>query len=377
MTAKVAIIGSGSHLPGDPVPSENINDVLGEIPGMSSSLEGRARRMQDAILKRTGVRQRHYALDPKTRAQTESNVSIAEKSVRKALEMADIPAESLDLLVVAAPMSDFACPPASALLQERLGIERCMEIEIHSNCTGTPKALQVAFDMLRLGRYKRAAVVYTQLSSVFLRREFYTPGKVGLQNLALRWIMSDGAGALILEGDADGPEILDVHVESIGGFEPAGMSGFSHGAFGHDHPLQGDSFMKELAESGEQQVLQDVARVSKLAPGHLVEGLANMIKTAGIDGSTIDEYLLGIPGRHFVSDGIRDMFRDLVGAEPEPSDRRFDFTWVDDFGYCGGATMLVQVDKLMRSGRLKSGQLVAAYLEESSKWMSGGFLARA
>jgi hypothetical protein len=28
-------------------------------------------------------------------------------------------------------------------------------------------------------------------------------------------------------------------------------------------------------------------------------------------------------------------------------------------------------------GRLKGGELVAAHLEESSKWMSGGFIARA
>jgi 3-oxoacyl-[acyl-carrier-protein] synthase III len=50
---------------------------------------------------------------------------------------------------------------------------------------------------------------------------------------------------------------------------------------------------------------------------------------------------------------------------------------MENFGYCGGATMFIQFDRLARSGRLRKGDLVAAYLEESSKWMSGGFLARA
>ena len=95
---------------------------------------------------------------------------------------------------------------------------------------------------------------------------------------------------------------------------------------------------------------------------------------AGIAGDDVAEFVLGIPGRHFVNDTIIDYFRELVGTEPAG---RYAWSAVDDFGYCGGATMLVQFDRLMRSGALKPGDIVAAYLEESSKWMSGGFIARA
>lgn len=373
MLHKVAIIGSGSHLPGEPVASADIDRVLGPVPGMSPTLEGRARRLAEAILRRTGVHQRHYALDPVSRRQTETNVSMAAIAAGRALEMAGIPADGVDLLITAGPMADYFCPPTSALLQDRLGIARCTEIEIHSNCTGTPKALQVAFDMLRCGRYRRALVTYSQLSSVFLRAEYFTPGKVGLENLALRWIMSDGSGALLLERDAAGIELIDVHVESIGGDEPPGMAGFSHGGFAHDHPLDGAGLLPAIAAAGAQQVSQDIARVSKLAPVHLVDGLAAMLAAAGVEGDRVGEFLLGIPGRHFVADAIRDHFHAAIATDPEG---RLDFTWVDDFGYCGGATMLVQFDRLVRSGRLAPGMIVAAYLEESSKWMSGGFIAR-
>jgi 3-oxoacyl-[acyl-carrier-protein] synthase III len=67
-------------------------------------------------------------------------------------------------------------------------------------------------------------------------------------------------------------------------------------------------------------------------------------------------------------------FKDLMDADPLERGR---WSLIDDFGYCGGATMLIQYDRLVRSGTLKPGDLVAAYLEESSKWMSGGFMARA
>lgn len=374
MSERVAIIGTGSVLPGNPVPADQVDSVLGAIEGLSPSLEGRARRLEAAILQRTGVRFRHYALDPATRRQTESNASIAEKAVRAALDMAGVAPESIDLIVVGAPMADYACPPTSALLQERLGIERCAEFEIHSNCTGTPKALQLAFDMLRVGRYRRAVVAYSQLSSVFLRREFYLPALVGLENLALRWIMSDGAGAVVLDSGAAGMELLDVHVESIGGHEQAGMRGFAQGSFGYDRSLDGLSVLGALEATGEHHVAQDIGRVSRMAPAHLIEGLANMLEKAGVLGTSISEYLLGIPGRHFVSDAMTGYFHEKTGAE---LGRNFDFTWVDEFGYCGGATMLVQLDRLVRSGRLHAGDMIAAYLEESSKWMSGGFLARA
>jgi 3-oxoacyl-[acyl-carrier-protein] synthase III len=49
---------------------------------------------------------------------------------------------------------------------------------------------------------------------------------------------------------------------------------------------------------------------------------------------------------------------------------------VSQFGYCGGAASLVQFDRMAREGLLAPGSLIAAYVEESSKWMSGGFLVR-
>ena len=374
MTHSVSIVGTGAYLPGAPVPADSVDKVLGTIAGMPGRVADHAARMERAVLARTGVRQRYYALDPVTRAQTETTATMAEKAIRLALAAADVDAGSIDLLVVAGPMADYACPPTSAIVQGRLGIEKCTEIEIHSNCTGTPKAIQVAFDMLRVGRYRRAAVAYTQLSSVFLRSEYFNPEHVRLENLALRWIMSDGAGALILERDGDGIELVDTHIESIGGLSEPGMHGFQHGSFARDSSIADRRLLTAIHESGAHHLFQDIREVSRLAPGHLVDGVANMLKRAGIAGADVAEFVLGIPGKHFISDALIEYFKDVVGIDPTG---RYSHSAVDDFGYCGGATMLVQMDRLVRGGSLKPGDIVAAYLEESSKWMSGGFIARA
>ncbi|NIQ80113.1 MAG: 3-oxoacyl-ACP synthase, partial [Anaerolineae bacterium] len=50
-------------------------------------------------------------------------------------------------------------PPITTRIQEALGIDTCSEMAIHSNCTSAYKALMVAHDMVRNGRYKNALVI--------------------------------------------------------------------------------------------------------------------------------------------------------------------------------------------------------------------------
>jgi 3-oxoacyl-[acyl-carrier-protein] synthase-3 len=372
MGRPVGILGTGAFLPGDPVGPERIEDVLGRISGMPPRLAARVDKMGPEVLARAGVKHRYYAIDPATRAQTETNASMAEKAVRVALQAAGVEAQSADLLVFAGPSSDYACPPTSAILQGRLGIRRCTEIEIHSNCTGAPKAIQVALDMIRAGRHRRAIVAYAQLSSTFLRGEYFNPAHLGFENLALRWIMSDGAGAMILDRETSGLALAEAYVESSGGDQAPGMIGCALGALGHETNLGGKNHFPTLHETGRHHIAQQIAEVARHAPRHLVDGLAAMLAAAGVAGDAVTHFLLGIPGRHFMSPEMHQYFRQTVGTDS----LRAPFT-IEDFGYCGGATMLIQFDRLVRSGRLQPGETVAAYLEESSKWMSGGFIAHA
>ncbi len=369
----ISVLGTGSYLPGAPVTPERVEEVLGRIPDLPPRLARRAESIGPEVLARAGVQRRYFAIDPDSRAQTETNASMAERAVRAALAGSGESPGTIDLLICAGPMADYACPPTSALLQERLGIPRCTEIEIHSNCTGAPKGLQVALDMLRAGRHRRAAVVYVQLSSAFLRGEYFNPAAVRLEHLALRWMLSDGAGAMVLDGDAsDGLHLLDAYVESRGGNRAPGMIGGASGAFAHEVPLNGEPAHIALHASGRHHVWQDIAEVNRHAPRQLIEGLGEMLDAAGLSGADVKHFLLGIPGRHFMTEAIGAFFVERLGTDP--TEVLFD---VADFGYCGGATIFIQFDRLVRSGRLRPGDLVAAYLEESSKWMSGGFLARA
>ena len=93
-------------------------------------------------------------------------------------------------------------------------------MEVHSNCTGITKAFEIAFDAIKLGRYKNVVVCYSQLSSSFLSASYFNPQRIRKENIFLRWFLSDSASAVILRGRDEvtsGIKVVDVYNESLGG----------------------------------------------------------------------------------------------------------------------------------------------------------------
>jgi 3-oxoacyl-[acyl-carrier-protein] synthase-3 len=103
-----------------------------------------------------GVRHRHFAIDPGTGELTHDFAGLAREACVLALAQAAVAPDEVDLLVVSMPGVDDFTPPTSATLQAELGIERCAEIAVHSNCSGVGKAVQIAMDAIRVGRCRTA-----------------------------------------------------------------------------------------------------------------------------------------------------------------------------------------------------------------------------
>lgn len=370
----VYLTGTGHYLPGEPVPPAGVENLLGFIPGLEPRLAAQLDLLRERMLSRGGIQWRHFAMDPQTRRQTGDNVSLAAEACRQALSMAGCEPARVELLVISCPSPDWTTPPTSVLLQERLGIPDCQEIEIHSNCTGMPKALQVALDALRGGRCRRALVVYSQLSSIFLRREFLNPSVLTLENLILRWVLSDGAGAVVLEsGKAGGPHpvLLDSYLESTRAAEPAGMT-FGVGA-GPAAELAGTgpSVLHALYDAGLHHIWQDIGKVSREAAGLAGQGLGRMFRRMGVEPAELCCLILPVPGRPFLQGKNLRLILEGSGLTAE----QIPFL-TGEFGYCGGAAGLVQLDRMARGSCFRSGDLVALFVEESSKWMTGGCLLR-
>lgn len=324
------------------------------------------------MLESSGIESRHFAIDPETHRLTHTVASLGEVAARRALEVAGRNPEDIDLVLLSSPNYDQSTPPTSTLLQERLGIEHCAEMEIHSNCSGVGKSVQIAYDALRLGRYKRALVVICQLSSVYLRSCYFKQEAMGKTAAALRYILADGAGAMVLEAaPADSQEhlpleVLGTYVESRGGKMPPAMTAGG----GVADLVEPRSPSVECYERGMHHLNQDFAAVSRYAGPYVLDGILRMLETLDIDSSTVAHYIASIPTMQLYRAN-----EEQIQTRLRIPLERMKFRAANT-GYCGGASILLHFDEMVRDGEIGPDQTVVLHSVESSKWMTAGFVVR-
>lgn len=369
---RVFVGGTGSFLPGDPIPNDRIDDVLGRLDQAPERVRGFVQTVGRRMLEHGGVKTRHFAIDPETHALTHSVASLGEQAARRALDAAGRKPTDVDLLLLSSPSFDTTTPPTSTHLQERLGIEQCAELEVHSNCSGVGKCVQVAYDALRLGRYRSALVVYSQLSSVYLRSAYFNQAKMTKTQAALRYILADGSGAVYLESrpgdaaDADGHELLGTFVESVGGKMSPGMTAGG----GVADVMNGHNPAEHVWAHGSHHLDQDFAAVNRNAGPLLLNGMLRMLKSLEIEPGSVGHYIGSIPTMQLYEDNSDAFARNLCATHENMKFRSA------DVGYCGGAAILIHLDTMVRSGEIQPGQTVVLHSVESSKWMSAGFVVR-
>jgi 3-oxoacyl-[acyl-carrier-protein] synthase-3 len=367
---RVCVVGTGSFLPNEPVPNDRIDDVLGHLTEAPEKVQTFIRTVGRRMLNTGGIETRHFAVDPETHALTHTITSLGEAAARRALEMAGRKPTDVDLLLLSSSSYDTTTPPTSTLLQESLGIESCAEMEIHSNCSGVGKCMQIACDALRLGRYETALVVYSQLSSVYLRACYFNQPQMNKTQATLRYILADGAGAVLLEAsDNDSGkllpgEVLGTHVESVGGkLKPAMTAGGGVGDI-----VSGNNPAREVWERGSHHLDQDFFAVNRDAGPFLLNGVQHMLAALERRPDEFDHYVWSIPTMQLYDGNIPHLLERLH-ARPEQMKFR-----ARHCGYCGGAAILIHLDEMVRSGELERGETVVLHSVESSKWMSAGFV---
>lgn len=361
------MLGTGSFLPGPPVTIDEIESRLGRLDDAPDAVRRFSAGAGRRLAEHSGVRHRHFAIDPDTGELTHDFAGLAREACVRGLAQAEVAPDEVDLLVVSMPGVDDFTPPTSATLQAELGIERCAEIAVHSNCSGVGKAVQIAMDAIRVGRCRTALVAYSQLSSIFLRSAWLVQPAMTRSQALMRWILSDGSGAMVLRGvddpEAPGHELVEAHAMSIGGMlAPAMTCGL-----GARIMRTQQVGLRALVERGLHHLDQDFAAVSEFSAVRLETLLRAFAGGLELEHDDIDHYVLSIPTVKLYEDARRRI--EYLAWERCP------FRCATS-GYCGGASILVHLDQMARAGQLKTGELAMCYSVESSKWMGGGFLVR-
>ena len=182
------IIGSGSYLP------EKIltNHDLAKVVDTS----------HDWIFERTGIEQRHIA------SENESSVDMAYQASLKAISMAQLSPDDIDMIIVATATPERKFPSTAVLLQNNLKIEQGFAFDINAACTGFVYALDVADKYIQSRIAKNILVVGSEKMSSLLDWKD--------RNTCV--LFGDGAGAVILSG-SNKPGILSTNIGSNGSYK--------------------------------------------------------------------------------------------------------------------------------------------------------------
>ncbi len=359
---EVELVSTGIYLPGDPVPFDKIEDMIGHLDQATPRMHKMIEKLRPTVKDLIGIKQCHFAVDPVTKMVTETNASMSAKAIQTAFKKADMKAQDIDCILLASPWPDYQTPPTTPFIQQALNIEKCAEMEVHSNCTGVSKVFQIAFDALRVGRYKNIAVTYSQLSSPYLLARTYNQQKLKTADLLLRWFLSDSASSFILTAKdkvRSGIKVLDVYNELKGcHLKPAMWT-----SFGATRPD-----LLKLYEEGLHHLSQDYSAVSEIAPGMIATAFKDMFVLFGVDSSKVDHLLSTVP-----SVKLLEMIKEKVFKETSISHDKW-FANMHYRGYSGGSSVIIGLDEMIEKHIFKPGESLACVTIESSKWMVGGFV---
>ncbi|GAA1368914.1 3-oxoacyl-[acyl-carrier-protein] synthase III C-terminal domain-containing protein [Catellatospora chokoriensis] len=357
MTAfpNVYLTGFGAYLPGEPLDAEQIARRLGAGP--------RGAGLRARVLAANGIRTRHYALDEHGEV-TMLNEELAAVAVQEALKDRDLPLESVGMLAAGTTQGDLLVPGFGSMVHGRLGGPPMEVLSAGGVCASSMAALSAAARAVRLGEHDAAVVVGSELVSRSLRQSRYTGERAGFDAEFLRWTLSDGAGAVVLE-PRPRPGGLSLrldwtHLVSYAGERPVCMSAGGE-------PVAGQTWLDgpdvaSAERAGLVRLRQDVKSLPALFRLGLREYMG-LVRAGRFTPDAIDHVLCHYSAEHFRGE----IFGLLRGADLMIDEQRW-FTNLHTRGNTGAASIFVMLEEAWRSGRFTPGERILLIVPESGRY---------
>lgn len=307
---RAKITGTGSALP---------EKIL-----TNADLEKMVDTSDEWITVRTGIKERRIA------ASGEYTSSFAVEAARKAIEMAGINAEDIDLIILGTITPDFPFPATACIIQHELGARNATAFDVSAACTGFVCGLSIAEKYISTGSVKKALVIGAEVLSRIID---WTD-----RNTCI--IFGDGAGAAIVEV-SDGDEgILSTHLFSNGTF----WNTLYQPGFGSRNPVGCERTISER----DFFLKMDGNEVYKQAVRSMEEAALTALKA---NDMTAGDISLFIPHQA----NIRIV--EAIGKRLKvPSEKVF--VNLHKYGNTSAASVPIALDEANRGGKLSSGDIV-------------------
>jgi 3-oxoacyl-[acyl-carrier-protein] synthase-3 len=276
------------------------------------------------IVSRTGIRERRIA------ARHETTATLAAIAGKRAIAVAGLQPDDIDVILVATLTPDYWMPSTGALVKEAIGNTRAAAMDIAAACSGLVYAYSVADAYLRSGMYKNALVVGSETLS--------------------RYLDFSDRGTCILFGDGAGAVVLSASDEEGGGMRGMELTTDPDGAYmiwlpsgGSRSPASGQTLAR-----GEHYVRMEGRETYRYATKTMATTALKAIERAGWKADEID---LFIP--HQANLRIIESVAKGLGL---PMDKMF--VNLDRYGNTSAASVGIALAEAVDSGRIKIGDKI-------------------
>lgn len=366
----VYITSIGKFLPGSPVSNDEMEDYLGKIGGKPS-------KTKRLILEKNQIRYRYYAMD-KEQKSLYTNAEMASLAIRDALERnGNVAERDIGFLATGTTRGDVLLPGFASMVHAETGLP-AMEIASHSGlCASGTHALKNAYVHIKSGEHNAAIAC----ASEFLSREFkhtkfeaqsiYSNGRVPFDTDFLRFMISDGAGAAILQHmpSAKGQSLRIEWIDNksyANQYDVCMYSGMSK-EDGIRSWLDYSS-IHEAADHGALNLKQDVRLVNEITKVG-VRRLVELVEEGWFDPEAID-WMVCHYSSHFFREEI---FRFLkLGGVTIPEEKWFSNLYTK--GNTGSASIYIMLEELLNAGHLSEGEQLLCIVPESGRFQTSFML---
>jgi 3-oxoacyl-[acyl-carrier-protein] synthase-3 len=275
------------------------------------------------IVSRTGIRQRHVVADE------QSTATLATDAALKAVEMANITPQDVDLIIVSTSSPEHIFPATACLVQDNIGASKAGAFDLLAACSGFIYALNMASQAIQTGSINCALVI----GSETLTR------MVDWNDRNTCILFGDGAGAFVLQSSEEPGGVLSAVMRSDG----SGRDSLSVPAGGSLIPTTAETVAHGLhfLQMNGREVFRFATRVMSQATKEAVE-LAHL---------SLDDIALIVPHQA----NLRIIEAAARGLEL-PMDRVM--VNVDRYGNTSTASIPIATVEAVNSGRLHQGDYV-------------------
>ncbi|HKK25697.1 MAG TPA: ketoacyl-ACP synthase III [Gracilimonas sp.] len=306
------IIGTGMSVPERVVPNSWFNERLGED-------------VDTWLRENLTIRERRWM------SEGEKLSEFIISAIRKAMKMADITPEEVDLLIISTDTPEFISPSTASVVCYEAGLVNAASFDLNTACAGFVTASETAVNFIKADkRYEHAIVVGAYGMSRYLN----------LDDKKTVTLFADGASAAVLKATKD--EVshhLSSDIQTKGEYND--YMGIYHG--GSAHPVD--------AESIEQNMHKLV--FAKKFPKELNPIMwTKMIRTvADRGGFNVSE----IKRAYMTQININQIYETMDNLKLP---RETATTIMSTYGYTGSAAIGMAMDISNRKGELEKGDVI-------------------